>query len=193
MTLIPRRRHSSASRGSSAPSAVENTGGRSSRMTATHASTRSGARPGRVAVFGMPSRSRKRSSIAWTPRSVSSVTVAGSIGGRSALCSQRFTPNGRSVSPRTPRIIFRRSSGGTLSPARMPRPPARHTSATSSGPATPPIPDWTIGYSIASSSQSAVRNMLTPPFPAPARGWPALGACRAGPCRRAGRAYAARP
>src|SRR2546426_7301978 len=46
----------------------------------------------------------------------------------------------------------------------MPRPPARETSATSSGPATPPMPDWRMGYSMPRRSQSEVRSvsMSTP-------------------------------
>src|SRR5438445_2831839 len=42
----------------------------------------------------------------------------------------------------------------------MPRPPARETSATSSGPATPPMPDWRMGYSMLRRSQSAVRSVF---------------------------------
>ena len=42
----------------------------------------------------------------------------------------------------------------------MPRPPARETSAASSGPAALPMPDCTIGYWMPSSSQSGVRRLI---------------------------------
>src|SRR5262245_40202366 len=159
-SLMRRRLQLSLIRWSSQPSAAENAAGRSSSTTWIAASRRSGPRGGRLVVVGIPRRWRKRLSISWAPRNVASGIPTGSIGGRRSRCSQRFTPNGRSLSSRTRRIILRRSSGGTLSPARMPRPPTRHTSATSSGPAMAPMPDWTIGYSIPRRSQSAVRKLM---------------------------------
>ena len=71
--------------------------------------------------------------------------------GRDAATDSRRT--GRRSARGSGRICARRSSGARFKPARIPRPPARETSAASSGPATRPMPDCTIGCLMLSRSQ----------------------------------------
>ena len=187
ITLMPRSWQRRTIAGTGLPSPIDHTGTRSSRITSNSASMRSGMPGAGPSTAGMPSRSRKTLSSCCTARIVVGGTRAGSAGGRSSVCSHWLTPNGRSVTERTWRIRLRSSSDVTPRPATMPSPPARDTSAASSGPAALPMPDCTIGYSMPSRSQSAVRRLIGRTPSAPAR-----AASRAAPCRRAGSACAAR-
>src|SRR5690349_5667707 len=56
----------------------------------------------------------------------------------------------------------RRSSGDAFNPARIPSPPALDTWAASSGPATRPMPDCTIGWRMFSTRDSEVISTLSP-------------------------------
>src|SRR4029450_9214544 len=76
---------------------------------------------------------------------------------RSNLTGPRQVTNEPDALPRHHRVVVRVAllerrvedvvGGAPLDerwqPARIPRPPARHTSSTSSGPAMAPMPDWT--------------------------------------------------
>src|SRR5438105_1175281 len=72
-----------------------------------------------------------------------------------------LTPKGRLVSSRVLSMrSWTRSGDAPLTP-RTPKPPASETAATSSGPATDPMPAERIGTSILSASQSGVRSPTT--------------------------------
>ncbi len=63
----------------------------------------------------------------------------------SATSVRMLTPNGRSVRSRTSPMAETSSGKVMVAEARMPRPPASAVAATSRGPATQPMPVWTIG------------------------------------------------
>ncbi|HEX3462114.1 MAG TPA: hypothetical protein VHT49_14505 [Acidimicrobiales bacterium] len=74
----------------------------------------------------------------------------------SATSVRRLTPNGRSVRDRTSARAADSSSRVMVAEARIPRPPASAVAATNLGPATQPMPVWTIGYSTPTMSQNRV-------------------------------------
>ncbi len=76
-----------------------------------------------------------------TPLSIISATRSP----MSATSVRRFTPNGRSVRDLTSATAEVRSWRVMVAEARMPRPPASAVAATRRGPATQPMPVWTIG------------------------------------------------
>src|SRR5256714_755448 len=75
----------------------------------------------------------------------------------SPASARRFTPNGASVRSFTSRIAAASSSYDIVAEARIPSAPARAVAVTRWGPATQPIPVWTIGCRTPTRSVQRVR------------------------------------
>ena len=156
-TLIPCARQRATRSGPGSPSPTLKTAGRSSRIISICAGMRSGMAAGRAACAGQPELGAEPVE---HPLHGGQPLVgdARRIRGRAELRVKPQVDAERPVRPLAhladpgPQLL-----GRDARPARIPRPPARDTSATRSGPATFAMPDWMIGYSIPSRSHSAVR------------------------------------
>src|SRR5689334_17874904 len=84
----------------------------------------------------------------------------------SGASARMFTPKGLVVRCFVSAIASRSWGKSMVPAARMPSPPAFDVAAARRGPATQPMPVWTIGYSTPTSSQNRVCNVgwvMTPP------------------------------
>ena len=77
----------------------------------------------------------------------------------SPASARMLMPNGLSVAAFTLVTAVCSSSSVIVAEARMPRPPALEVADTSRAPATQPMPVWTTGCSMPTSSVSGVRSL----------------------------------